>query len=238
MPNNYFQFKQFTIHQDKCAMKVCTDACAFGAYVANEIKDKNLQNILDIGTGTGLLSLLLAQKTNAAIDAVEIDVDAYQQATENKESAPWSERISIYHQDITAFNPPSKYDLIISNPPFFEEDLKSSDSRKNAAKHSTTLTIEQLLTAAGCQLKEEGVFAILLPYHRVEYFIELAATSKLYVAKKILLKQTTTHNFFRGILLLQKEKKHPLTETISIKDENNNYSPAFVSLLKDYYLNL
>ena len=119
MSNNYFQFKQFTIHQDKCAMKVCTDACLFGAFVANEIQDKTINHILDIGAGTGLLSLMLAQKSNAAIDAVEIDKSTYEQAEENISQSSWKEKITVYNSGIADFYSNYKYDLIISNPPFF-----------------------------------------------------------------------------------------------------------------------
>lgn len=238
MPNNYFQFKQFTVHQEKCAMKVCTDACLFGAYIAEEIKKAKVKNILDIGTGTGLLSLVLAQKTNAVIDAVEIDNDSFLQAKENFEQSPWKERLNICKEDIIQFNPNRKYDCIISNPPFYEQDLKSEDKSKNAAKHDTTLTLKQLLQCINNLIKEDGIFAVLLPYHRVDYFINAAAEHNQYAFKKILIKQTPSHNFFRGIVLLQRKKTILLAEETWIKDEAGKYGPNFIALLKDYYLHL
>ena len=118
--NSWFQFKQFTVHQDKCAMKVCTDACLFGAWVANKLVQNKItaKNILDIGCGTGLLSLMLAQKTNAVIDSVEIDASAFDQAKQNISLSSWKEKIQLYHNSINNFEPLTRYDFIICNPPF------------------------------------------------------------------------------------------------------------------------
>ena len=237
MANTYFKFKQFTIRQEHCAMKVCTDACLFGAWVANELTAiKQISNCLDIGTGTGVLSLLLAQKTTAFIDAVEIDKAAFEQAKENIDHSPWSGRLTVINTDITAFNNNKKYDCIISNPPFFEGDLKSSNSNKNAAKHDTSLTLQQLLQVVDKTLLEEGYFAILLPYHRADFFIEEAAKSNLYLTKKVLVKQTPRHDYFRAMLLFTRHQKNVSSEEIIIKNEVNNYTEIFTGLLKDYYL--
>jgi len=240
MPNNYFQFKQFTVYQDQCAMKVCTDACLFGAYVAEVIDKENIScnNILDIGTGTGLLSLILAQKTVASIDAVEIDPAAFDQAGNNFKQSPWEEKLHIFNEDIIAFTPEKKYDCIISNPPFFEGDLKSNDGNKNAAKHDTTLTLQQLLSVATELLNETGLFAVLLPYHRVNHCIEAAHKIQLYCSQKTLIKQTTKHNYFRGILVFSKQQRALNEETITIKNDDGNYNDRFAFLLKDYYLHL
>lgn len=240
MSNHYFQFKQFIVQQQDCAMKVCTDACLFGAFVAELISKENIaaNNLLDIGAGTGLLSLLLAQKTTAQIDAVEIDAAGSQQAAGNFESSPWKEKLHIFNEDITEFNSNKKYDCIISNPPFFEGDLKSSDNNKNAAKHDTTLTLQQLLVIANKLMAEDGHFAVLLPYHRSGYCIEQAGKLNLFLTKKILVKQTTMHDFFRSILIFNKHSSTLMEETIIIKNETGNYSERFVELLKDYYLYL
>jgi tRNA1Val (adenine37-N6)-methyltransferase len=123
MSNSYFQFKQFIIHQDRCAMKVTTDGCLFGSLSPTLIKEERVINVLDIGTGTGLLSLMLAQaKHNAYIDAIEIDKDAFEQACQNVEVSPWGGRIKVFHADARDNEFPHKYDLIISNPPFYEKD--------------------------------------------------------------------------------------------------------------------
>lgn len=237
MPNNYFKFKQFTIQQDKCAMKVCTDACLFGALVA----DIDLPNakILDIGTGTGLLSLMIAQKNQGAhIDAVEINTMSVEQAAENVAASPWAKNIQVFNSDIVSFVPENKYDLIISNPPFFENDLLSGDEAKNNAKHDSSLNLLQLLNIVNEHLDENGILAVLLPYHRVNYFIEEAAKKKLYPKSQVLVKQTPAHTFFRGILFFSGKLTDPQLKEMFIKDSNQNYSPEFTAALKDYYLYL
>jgi tRNA1Val (adenine37-N6)-methyltransferase len=236
MANTYFKFKQFTIQQAHCAMKVCTDACLFGAWVANELTaNKQISHCLDIGTGTGLLSLLLAQKTTALIDAVEIDKSAFEQAKENFDQSPWSDRLTLINTDITTFDTNKKYDCVICNPPFFEGDLKSSISNKNAAKHDTTLTLQQLLQVVDKTLRQPGYFTILLPSHRVDFFIGEAAKTGLYLTKKVLVKQTPTHDYFRAMLLFTKQQKNVSNEEIIIKNEAGKYTEIFTGLLKDYY---
>src|SRR6476620_3970566 len=139
MSNTYFRFRQFTVHQERTAMKVCTDACLFGAWVASEIRNEDLERVLDIGAGTGLLSLMIAQNSDAVIDAVEIDDHAYSQVVDNFSSSPWNDRLRVHHCSVQQFEPGCKYDLVISNPPFYEHSLRSPDSKKNMAMHSTHL---------------------------------------------------------------------------------------------------
>jgi tRNA1Val (adenine37-N6)-methyltransferase len=238
MSNSFFQFKQFLIHQDRCAMKVTTDACLFGAIAANEIKDTNSNAVLDIGCGTGLLSLMIAQQNNAVIDAIEIDEAAYQQATENFAASPWAERLHALNIDALHFTPNKKYDTIISNPPFFENDLRSGNEKKNAAKHDTALTLDNLIHIVDTHLTQEGIFAVLLPYHRTEEFIAIAREAALYLTKKILVKQTPSHNYFRSILFFSRTKMEAQQQELIIKDEQHNYTKDFTGLLKDYYLYL
>lgn len=219
-------------------MKVCTDACLFGAYVADQVKTKSSSDILDIGTGTGLLSLMLAQRVPAIIEAVEIDAAACEQANNNFGQSPWKERLTVFNSDVLQFEPDKKYDCIISNPPFFEKDLKSIDSNKNNAKHDTSLTLEQLLAVAKKLLTDDGTFAVLLPYHRVEAFIVMASNNSFHLIKKAIVKQTENHDPFRGILIFGKQPANPMEETIVIKNTDEKYSLRFAELLKDYYLYL
>lgn len=240
MPNNYFQFKQFTVRQENCAMKVCTDACLFGAWAAENIMH-NVGNILDIGTGSGLLSLMLAQKNPAAkIDAIEIDEPAAMQAAANFETSPWKERLPVFNTSIQHFSESAnqQYDFIICNPPFFENDLKSINKERNLALHSEALSLEELLLSIGLNLKDDGSFAVLLPYHRTKYFEALAASKGFYCAEKVLAKQTPKHDYFRSMLHFVRTETAMVEKEIIIKNEHNEYTPVFVDLLKDYYLNL
>ena len=139
MANTYFQFRQFIIHQDRCAMKVTTDACLFGAWVANQIKNtgSEFSTALDIGTGTGLLSLMVSQKNDLKIDTIEIEDDAFEQLKENIADSPWKDRINLFHNDVRNFIFNQQYDVIFSNPPFYENELKSDDAKRNLALHGT-----------------------------------------------------------------------------------------------------
>ena len=237
MPNPYFLFKQFTIQQENCTMKVSTDACIFGAYMARELKDMN-GNLLDIGTGTGLLSLMLAQDTGVEIDAVELDDASYLQAKENSEASPWSHRVHIFNADIVTFPAGRKYDHIISNPPFYEDDLLSGDAAKNSAKHDTSLTLLQLLKAIHDLLKENGSFSVLLPYHRISYFEQKAKTFGFHIHKRTGVRHSTAHPYTRGILIFSKTEKSLKEEELIIRDDNGNYSAAIRDLLGKYYLNV
>lgn len=237
MANSYFEFKQFTIRQDQCAMKVCTDACLFGAWVA--AMDLQFSNCLDIGTGTGLLSLMIAQKNpEINIDAVEINRLAAAQAAANVASSPWAGRIQVHNTDIADFYAGKKYDLVISNPPFFENNLRSGDEAKDNAKHDRSLNVLQLLEIVKAHLDDDGIFAVLLPYQRVHYIIEEAAKKRLYLEGQVLVKQTPSHGFFRGILFFSPKETDPQSRDLIIKDSNQNYSPEFTTALKDYYLYL
>ena len=219
-------------------MKVCTDACLFGALVADNLSGK--RNILDIGTGTGLLSLMYAQKnTDAKIDAVEIDKDAAEQAQENVFHSIWKENIEVQHQPIQQFanTKNMRYDLILSNPPFFENDLRSPDIQRNKALHSSELTLKELIEVADKLLASNGSFCVLLPFSRMEYFIGLAEENNLYLTDQYLIRQTEKHTFFRSVLFFSKTEREKINKEITIKT-NETYSLRFTELLKDYYLHL
>ena len=199
-----------------------------------------IQHCLDIGTGTGLLSLMIAQKNNEIIiDAIEIDGQAANQSMSNFQVSSWKKILNVHHVSIQNFNQTNQlYDFIISNPPFFDNDLKSIDDKRNLALHSSELSLEELLQAIKINLSDDGRFAILLPYHRIEYFESLCLKEKFYVEQKILMKQTPHHNYFRSILLFSQKKQSIKNNDFIIKDEFNDYTTEFKNLLKDYYLHL
>jgi len=232
MSNSYFRFKQFIINQDKSAMKVCTDACLFGAWIA--IKTDPVK-VLDIGTGTGLLALMVAQKTNAVIDAVEIDKNASEQAQENFDISPWKSRLSVIHSPIQQLEK-GDYDLVISNPPFFNNDLKSNNAARNLALHSEALSLEELLTAVKRSISGNGLFAVLLPFHRMAYFEELIKNSQLFIIEKLVVNQTPKHPPFRICYLISGSVAETRNASITIKNEHGQYTEIFRELLNDYYL--
>lgn len=239
MPNDYFQFKQFVVHQQKAAMKVCTDACLFGAWGAKKIQENKFDqdtSILDIGTGTGLLALMLAQQFTGTIDAIDIDADAAQQATENVSTSPWNNRIHVYHTPLNDLDK-TGYHFIISNPPFYELDLRSPDKQRNLALHDTGLTIAELWKYVSKAIHLDGLFAVLLPYHRFEDCLQHAGKNGFSLHEKVLVHQTEKHAPFRVMLLFGKEKKLAVQKNMVIK-QDGAYSPAFTALLQDYYLYL
>lgn len=238
MPNNFFQFKQFTVQQERAALKVSTDSCLFGAWVSEEVKTKKVKATLDIGSGTGLLMLMLAQKVDALIDGIEIDAPSYEQAKENLKASVWSERLHLFLGDVKEFSFEKKYDLIISNPPFYEGDLKSEAANRNMAMHDAGLKLDELLKVVDKNLTDDGWFAVLLPYHRTDKFIAEAIAVNLNLIKRTDVKQTINHSFFRTMLLFVRDKPVPQVNSMSIKDEKNEYTAAFIELLKDYYLYL
>jgi len=240
MANSYFQFKQFIIQQEKAALKVSTDSCLFGAWVANEIENGKLkvENVLDIGTGTGLLMLMLAQKCNATIDGIEIDTSSYLQAKENMEASIWKDRLQLFHADVKSFRFQKKYNFIITNPPFYEADLKSDSSVRNVAMHDEGLKLVELLHIVDENLDAEGGFAVLLPFHRSDEFISKALSLNLFLNKRLNVRQTTNHSYFRSLLLFGRKKTESDLNELSIKNELNQYTSSFENLLKDYYLYL
>lgn len=241
MANTYFQFKQFTIHQDRCAMKVTTDSCFFGAWAAREIQNEKLKikNVLDIGAGSGLLSLMIEQKNTIEIDAVEIDAETSQQAKENIEASPRKNKIHILNEDIVSFQPVKKYDCIISNPPFYENELASETLKKNIAHHSSQLSISQVLQIIKTHLKEEGIFFLMYPCKRKEEVENLLQQNELYVTESVILSQSVKHSPFRMIVKGTNKKIKSTNQTsISIWNEHQQYTSQFIDLLKDYYLYL
>ena len=221
-------------------MKICTDSCLFGAWVANIIQLGAIapSTILDIGTGTGLLSLLLAQKSTASIDAVEIDEASCNEAKKNFDIFLWHKRLRVFQADIKTWKEPHLYDLIICNPPFYNNDLLSENWSKNLSKHSTFLNLEELLIRVKKLTSNTGHFAVLLPFKKEKWLIKNIQKYKLFVSHHTRIKQTTNHDYFRSMFIIQNKETEIIKDELIIKDNNNAYTKKFVILLKDYYLHL
>jgi len=237
MSNNYFQFKQFTITQDKCAMKVSTDACIQGAWTPVL---PGVKKVLDIGTGTGLLSLMLAQKNiEITIDAIELDSDAAQQAKQNVLSSLWKERIAIIEGNVRNSTFAKKYDLIICNPPFFQNSLLGDEAKRNMAKHTLTLTHASLFGVIDNLLEDDGYVSVLLPTDEFAKWELLLAEKKWHVFNKLLVKHRKDESVKRIVGLCRRFPiKEKTEQTLIIRKNEHEYSAEFIDLLRPYYLNL
>jgi tRNA1Val (adenine37-N6)-methyltransferase len=233
MPSNtHFSFKKFTIHQDQTAMKVTTDACILGAYT----DVYNAKRILDIGTGTGLLTLMLAQRSEAEIEGIEIEDVAYNQAVENVESSIFKDKIKLYHTDIQLFTSKNCYDLIISNPPFFQNHLKAEMPSRNNAIHTDTLSFEDLLNSVIRLLSPTGTFVVLLPLYESSVLETMANGLGLFANKKLNIHHREGSKILRIITTFGFTKTETQNEQLFIKDSNESYTADFQGFLGDYYL--
>ncbi len=237
MSNSWFQFKQFRIAQDRCAMKVTTDACILGAWVPVL---QQVKRVLDIGAGTGLLSLMLAQRSaNTTIDAIELDSDAAAQARENINESPWMERINIIEGDVCGQQFAHKYDLIISNPPFFNDSLLSDKAQENMARHTCALSYTALADVCVNNLNENGYVAILLPYTEYRVWDDIAIGAGLMPFGKLSVRHRPGAQIKRVVALYGKGGGMvTIEEELVIQDAKNSYTTLFRDLLGPYYLDL
>lgn len=221
-------------------MKVCTDSCLFGAAVSKYYCNENIENLLDIGTGTGLLSLMLAQNNSTKkVTAVEIDESAYTQALENFTLSPFKQKIELHLSNIINFKSNLLFDVIICNPPFYENELNSQSNHKNIAMHSSMLLHQELLKKATSLLNNNGSFWVLLPFSYSEKFIKQAELENLFPQFKLAIKNNNLKTPFRIIIQFSKNNTNKTNlDELVIKDNNNNYTPQFIELLKPYYLYL
>ncbi len=237
MPNAYFSFKKFTVYHDKCALKVCTDSCLFGAWAAAYTNEAH--TVLDIGSGSGLLSLILAQQTHAEITGVELDESSFLQALENVKHSPWSEKIKMIHADCRSYFPSEKFDFIICNPPFYEQMLSSEKNNEKQAKHDATLLLSDLISIFNRLLSPKGKLAILFPYYRKEELLKAMSMNGYYLHAGLDIRPAPQKDNFRFAAIFNRTKSVDSTEiAITIKDELQYYTPEFKALLKDYYLYL
>ena len=234
--NNYFQFKQFLVHQQKTAMRVGTDGVLLGAWV----NVQNEQKILDIGTGTGVIALMMAQRTSAKITGIEIEKNAADEARNNSQNSPWPERIEIKHISFQefAYRSDKKFDLIISNPPFYENDQKSTNSKLSIAKHCDFLTFDELLFGAEKLLTSEGKLAIILPVIQAERLIEKAKKIGLYLFRLTNVKPTPIKVVNRYLMEFSKKNTELKGDCLTIFEKDGKHSSKpYQNLTKDFYLN-
>ena len=231
-----FQFKHFSIHQDKTAMKVGTDGVLLGAWVKI---NKGLDSVLDIGTGTGLIALQLAQRSDCqTIDALEIEPNAFEQAVENFENSHWGDRLFCYHASLDEFanEIDDTYDLVISNPPFYDNSFKELEQKRALARHTKSLTFEELLFHTSKLLSKKGTCAFIIPYHEELKFLELASMNNLFPQRITRVRGNTQSNFKRTLLQLSCSKMPPKIEEMAIEIERHIYTEDYKNLVLDFYL--
>lgn len=233
-----FTFKKFSVNQDRCAMKIGTDGVLLGAWTP---LINNPFNVLDIGAGTGILSLMLAQRSNAEqIDAIEIDEDAYEQCVENFEASPWGDKLFCFHAGLDEFvdEPEDEYDLIISNPPFYTDDYKSDNTSRDLARFEDALPFEELIEAAALLLSDNGIFSVIIPYKEEERFVSLCKELDLFPLKITRVKGTPTTEIKRSLLAFCRIEQTPLIDELVIEISRHNYTPEYIELTKDFYLKM
>ncbi len=235
MSNTSFAFKQFTVNHDKCAMKVGTDGVLLGAW-APVAKAKH---ILDVGTGTGLIALQLAQRNQyAKVIAVEIDPSAASQAKENVDCSPWADRIDVVCSDFRYFQSEAKFDLIVSNPPYFMDALKCPDERRNMARHTGGLNYDLLFHHAAHLLEEEGCISIIIPVEAEKAVINAAWDNKLFPSNCLRIITKPGKPCRRVLFTFKFQNKKCVEESLCIEVEHNNYTPEYIALTKDFYLKM
>lgn len=234
-----FKLKQFTIEQDCCAMKIGTDGILLGAWV--ELKDP--YSILDIGAGTGIIGLMMAQRSNAGlIDAIEIDDDAYEQCVDNFENSTWGDRLFCYHASLDEFaeemQDEEKYDLIISNPPFYAENYKTENESRNLARFSDSLPFEDLLEYAASLLSKVGEFAVIIPFSEEEKFLSLAKVVGLFPDRITRVRGTENASIKRSLIQLSFSAKELKEDKLVIEISRHEYTSKYTELVKDFYLKM
>ena len=235
MPNTYFRFKQFVVQQEKCAMKVGTDGVLLGAWATLPDEGK----VLDLGTGTGLVALMVAQRCGADVLAVDISEEACEQASENVASSPWPERIHVLHQDVKTMDETlwNSFDCIVSNPPYFKENVKCPGQLRNMARHTDELDFSQLTLMASRLLKENGTLSVVLPADAAHEFIAEASAQRL-----SLFRQTWIHTKPgaqpKRVLMAFMKGASASTEVVhlTIHEADHSFSEAYKSLTVDFYL--
>jgi len=232
MSSPCFHLKKFDVYHDLCAMKVGTDGVLLGAWVNTE----NPKRILDVGTGSGLIALMLAQRTNAKIDAIEIDISGYIQAVKNVAESTWPDRIKVINADFGSYLFEDNYDIIVSNPPFFRNSLKAPSKGRSLARHDETLTWKQLIDKSAGLLSPDGRFSVILPIEADGVFDAICWQYKLYLTRRCAVITTEGNDPKR--LLLEFSFKRTMTEhtNLTIETSEHRRTTAFSNITSDFYL--
>ncbi|MCX6200109.1 MAG: methyltransferase [Bacteroidetes bacterium] len=233
MGQNIFHFKQFSVMQDKCAMKVNTDGVLLGAWASG----RGAARILDIGTGTGVIALMMAQQnTGAKITAIDIDENAYLQAKENFAASLWNKNLDAQHIEFQKFSSENKFDIIISNPPYFIQDYKIEDEARNIARHSTALSYNELLEGINRLLSNQGKAFLIIPIFNLPLLQTKAEGLELYLTK--LTEVTAVEGKLPYVVLIQleRERREVVKSQLLIQKANAEFTEEYKELTKEYYL--
>ncbi len=233
-----FKFKQFIVNQNHCAMKIGTDGVLLGAWTSVE---NNPFSVLDIGAGTGILSLILAQRSDAQqIEAMEIDENAYEQCSENFENSPWNDRLFCYHASLLEFveEVEDKFDLIICNPPFYSEDYKTDSKARDLARFNDAMPFEHLIYAVANLLTKNGLFSVVIPSKEESRFIELASTANLFTKRILHVKGNPNSDIKRSLIEFTFTQQNTKISELVIETARHKYTEDYINLTKDFYLKM
>lgn len=233
-----FQFKEFSVNQDRCAMKIGTDSVLLGAWTSIE---NNPFSVLDIGSGTGILSLMLAQRTFAeTIEGLEIDDEAFEQCSENFENSPWADRLFCFHASLLEYVEAvdDTFDLIICNPPFYSEDYKTQNNARDLARFNDAMPFKHLIFAVANLLSEKGLFSLVIPYREEARFIELASITGLFPKRILHVSGNPKSEVKRSLIEFTFHKTETETSELIIETSRHQYTQDYINLTKDFYLKM
>lgn len=236
--SDLFTFKQFSVNQDKCAMKIGTDSVLLGAWTSLE---NNPNSILDIGSGTGILALMLAQRGNSQlIDSIEIDDMAFEQCVENFENSPWSDRLFCYHASLLEFaeEMDETYDLIISNPPFYKENFKTKNEQRDLSRFQDSLPFDHLLSSSAKLLSKHGILSVIIPFKEEAHFVKLASRVNLFPKRILHVKGNPNSKTVRSLIEFSRVKTGLKIEELTIETSRHQYTENYIELTKDFYLKM
>ena len=236
--NKPFKFKEFSVNQDQCAMKIGTDAVLLGAWTSLETHPFS---VLDIGSGSGILALMIAQRSEAqTIEAIEIDDNAYEQCSSNFENSPWADRLFCFHASLLEFveEVDDEFDLIICNPPFYSEDYKTNNATRDLARFNDAMPFEHLIYAVAHLLSENGIFSVIIPFKEESRIIDLASKVGLFLNRSLHVKGNPDSEIKRSLLEFSYKGTEVISSELIIETSRHNYTEDHINLTKEFYLKM